>query len=239
MRLGFRLTALLLLAACAPPVGVRRVDPLSVQRSLTGNVLSTGWPSAPSLQLLSRLGLYDEFFANPPAVLAELHARLPPEGAEDLVFALSELSFFYAMDSGSRAYYLASAVYAYALLFPGVDGAVHLEKSDPRLRLGHDLYNRALTEALQRPEDGQMVLAPGPYPLPWGTLVLDLDETELDWAGYRLETFLPAADFDVRGLRNRYRWPGIGAPIVAGVGKVDPNRAVVRVNGQERIAVGL
>jgi len=239
MILRLSLAAVLLLAACTSPVGVRRVDPISVQRNLTGNVLSTGWPSAPSLQLLSRLGLYDDYFEDAPAVLAALRARLPASGADDLVFALSELSFFHAMESGAREYYLASAVYAYALLFPGIDGAPRLEKADPRLRLSHDLYNRALTEALLQPERGEMELAAGRYPLPWGELVLELDDSELDWAGYRLHTFLPAAELDVHGLRNRYRWPGIGAPIVAGIGKGDPERTVARADGAERVAVGL
>ena len=32
---------------------------------------------------------------------------------------------------------------------------------------------------------------------------------------FRLVDFVQAAELDVRGLRNRYRWPGIGAPLVA------------------------
>ena len=32
---------------------------------------------------------------------------------------------------------------------------------------------------------------------------------------FRLTDFVQAAEFDVRGLRNRYRWPGIGAPLIA------------------------
>jgi pimeloyl-ACP methyl ester carboxylesterase len=230
--------AALWFVACSSPVGVRRIDPVSVQRGLTANVLSSSWPSAPSLQLLTRLGLYDRFFEDPSAVLVELRADLPPAGAGDRVFALSELSFFHAMESGRREYFLAAAVYAYALLFPGVPDEEPLSASDPRLRLTYDLYNRALTEALAVPGDGELSLEPGRMALPWGELVLEIDRDELMWLHYPLESFMPAADFAVHGLRNRYRWPGVGAPLVAGLGQADQARSVRRTGG-ERIAVGL
>lgn len=241
--MSHRLVALVALAAlfgaCAAPVGVRRVDPLSVQRSLTANVLSTGWPSAPSLQLLTRLGESDRFFEDPAGVLAELRGGLPAEGADDRVFALSELSFFHAMESGRREYYLAAALYAYALLFPGTAAEQRLQESDPRLRLAYDLYNRALTEALAVEGDGELRLAAGEMTLPWGRLLVELDEGELEWAGYSLASFMPAADFAVRGLRNRYRWPGIGAPLVAGLGEADKSRTERVVPGGDRIVVAM
>ena len=52
-------------------------------------------------------------------------------------------------------------------------------------------------------------------PLPLGEIEIAFDRRELEWAGWRLGDFLPAAYFEVRGLRNRYRYPGIGAPLVA------------------------
>ncbi len=45
-----------------------------------------------------------------------------------------------------QAYYLAAAVYAYALLFPDDPQSVPLDPADPRLRLAYDLYNRGLAE---------------------------------------------------------------------------------------------
>ena len=48
----------------------------------------------------------------------------------------------------ARAYYLAAAVYAYALLFPEDQQNMPLDPSDPRLRLAYDLYNRGLAEGL-------------------------------------------------------------------------------------------
>jgi len=35
------------------------------------------------------------------------------------------------------------------------------------------------------------------------------------WGGFRLKRFIPVGEFDIRGLRNRYRQAGIGAPLAA------------------------
>ena len=46
-------------------------------------------------------------------------------------------------------------------------------------------------------------------------------EAELLWAGFRLKDFVPAADVEVRGLRNRYRIAGVGAPLAATIEPVE------------------
>ena len=48
------------------------------------------------------------------------------------------------------------------------------------------------------------------------------DETR--WVGWRLEQFVPAADLRVRGLQNRYRHAGIGAPLSASLGEPSATR---------------
>lgn len=188
----------------------------SVQRNLTRSVLSSGRPSASSMQALHRLDLADRFESEPAAVLAELHAGLPPQGNEARVFALAELCFLHALRAGDRRYFLAAALYAYAFLFPQGD-ATPPGRLDPRLRLAADLYNRGLTTGLDAHGDRELDLAPGPRPLPFGSLELSLDEAELRWGGYQMTRFFPVADVEVIGLRNRYRRPGIGAPLAADV----------------------
>jgi pimeloyl-ACP methyl ester carboxylesterase len=59
----------------------------------------------------------------------------------------------------------------------------------------------------------------GTFKLPFGEITVDFDEAQLIWEGFRLTDFVPAADVEVRGLRNRYRVPGIGAPLAA---KIEP-----------------
>ncbi len=209
-----------LLSACATPIGIHRADPRLVQQTLTANVLSTGEPGSFSVQMLRRLKLYDRFAADAESVLAELHGNLKPKGDEERIVALAELAFFHAEQSEEQAYYLASAVYAYAYLFPGAHGTPP-NRMDPRLRLAVDLYNRALTRGLASPDGEQVELAAGRHKLPFGELEITLDEANLIWAGYRLKSFVPALELEVRGLRNRYRKPGIGAPLAAALAPLE------------------
>src|SRR5262245_50804919 len=114
-----------------------------------------------------------------------------------------------------RAYYLAAAVYAYAFLFPDDPRDAPRDPADPRLRLAYDLYNRGLAEGLGTVNEEEVALVSGLHPLPFGTLEIESTATTFSWAGYRLEHFVPAANLAVRGLSNRYRRPGIGAPLAA------------------------
>ncbi|MCC6850660.1 MAG: hypothetical protein IT294_19390, partial [Deltaproteobacteria bacterium] len=233
---------------CATPVGVSRIDPQAAYRLHTVSALSEGEPSEASKTVLRRLGLMDRFTKDPAAVLAELHRGLAPTGDEHRLFALADLSFLHGERSGDRAYFLASAVYAYALLFPGAESPTRLHPSDPRLRLAYDLYNQGIAQGLaatdpapgaRRPGGGgqrgaraEVRLDAGTRRLPFGTLQLTLDETGLTWAGYPLEHFVSTTTLAVRGLRNRYRRPGLGAPLAASLADTAGARKPV---GAERI----
>lgn len=223
-------------AACVTPVGVAPVETQVANRLLSESALSVGRPSEPSRWVLRRLDLLDRFAEEPAAVLAALHRGLAAYPDEDLLFALAELSFLHAERSGEQSHYLASAVYAYALLFPGDGRAVRLHRSDPRLRLAHDFYNQGLAEGLAvRREDGEEVeirVASHVYPLPFGTLRVEARRADRWWAGYRLERFVATSHLQVRGLRNRYRRPGLGMSLAASLA---PSQAVALVPGAGRI----
>jgi pimeloyl-ACP methyl ester carboxylesterase len=207
------LGALLLASACATPIGAVSGNRQEVYRALTSNVLSTGKLSAATEQLLLRRGLAERFEEKPEEVLSEL--RGPGlDLSRDRLSALAELSFAYAEKSHKPAYYLAAAVYAYAYLLPE-DQAMAPRPVDPRNRLAADLYNLGLTLGLKTPDENQVILEAGTRELPFGTLDLTVDPKEFLWGGYRLSTFVPVAEFEVRGLRNRYRQPGIGVPLAA------------------------
>jgi triacylglycerol esterase/lipase EstA (alpha/beta hydrolase family) len=212
------LTASLALIAwgCATPIGVVYVDRSVAYHSLTANVLSADRPSSFSARQLMNLNLYQRFEDDPVGALAELHAGLAPKGDEDRIFALAELSFFYAQNSGDRSYYLASAVYAYAFLVPGPDGTPP-KGIDPRLRWAADIYNQSLTQAAKSADGAYAIPMGGTFKLPFGELTVTFNEADLIWADYRLKNFIPAADVEVRGLRNRYRTPGIGAALAASI----------------------
>jgi pimeloyl-ACP methyl ester carboxylesterase len=204
----------LVISGCATPIGVNYVEPRVAYHSLTTNILSADRPSSFSARQLINLNLYQRFEAEPEKALAEMHAGLAPTGDEDRVFALAELSFVHAENSGDRSYYLASAVYASAFLLPGKHAAAP-RGIDPRFRWAADIYNQALTRAAMLDDREHPVPRGGKFKLPFGEIVVEFDESELIWAGFRLKDFVPAADIEVRGLRNRYRIPGIGAAMAA------------------------
>ncbi len=134
-------------SGCATPVGVTHLDEQAAHRELNANILSTGKPSAYSTQILERTALSERFRNDPETVLAELNSGLGKPDERDRLFALSELSFAYAEDARNQSYYLASAVYAYAFLFPA-NPADAPGPYDPRLRLAVDLYNRGIALGL-------------------------------------------------------------------------------------------
>ena len=211
--LAILIGALLLASACATPVGVVRGNPQSVYRALTSSVLSTGEPSATTAQVLHRHGVATRFEDEPEAVLEAL--RGTGVGlSRDRLFALAELSFAHADREKKREYYLAAAVYAYAFLLPD-EPPPDANPIDPRMRLAADFYNLGLTLGLSAPDDSRVILETGDRTLSFGRLELTVDPTTFNWSGYRMSRFVPVAEFEVRGLANRYRQPGVGAPLAA------------------------
>jgi len=216
--LGFAIIALFA-SACATPVGVTRLDEQAAHRELSANVLSTGKPSEYSTQLLERNALSDRFDQDPQRVLAELNSGLGRTDERDRLFALSELSFAYAEESRNQAYYLASATYAYAFLFPP-NPADAPGEYDPRLRLALDLYNRSIALGLATNDGEEVDLGARQLSLPFGSLDLAVNAKGFSYGGYHLTKFVSLADLEVRGLRNTYRRAGIGAALSA---RVEPS----------------
>jgi pimeloyl-ACP methyl ester carboxylesterase len=233
----FLLLACLALAACATPVGVRTLEPEAANRKIAENVLSGGELSASTTQVLNRSGLTGLFEKDPAGAIAVLRGALAERPEADLRFALAELSFLHALRGGGRTYYRASSVYAFAFLFPD-SGETPPDPVDPRLRLAVDLYNLGLARGFASPETGELVLRKGWHQLPTGDLTLQVKESEFRWGPYRLVRLEDASRIDVRGLRNRYRWPGIGAPTVASLEAVPGagQRAYARVPAGLKVA---
>jgi pimeloyl-ACP methyl ester carboxylesterase len=238
LRLVLIAHAVVALAGCATPIGVTRVDPRAAQYELNASALTSPKPSAFSARELLNLNLYELYDDDPKEALAKLHRGLAPTGDEDRLFALAELSFLHAENSGDRAYYLAATLYASAYLLPGKNGE-RPRPIDPRARWSVDIFNRALAGALTAEDGEQVVLKGGQYALPFGELTASFDERDLLWAGFRLKDFISANELQVRGLRNRYREPGVGAPLVAGLEPVEAlaNAQFKRIPPRLKIAV--
>jgi hypothetical protein len=225
-------------AGCATPIGVNQVDRSVAYHSLTANAISAERASSFSARELINSNLYQEFQDNPQKALADLHSGLAAKGDADRLFALAELSFLHAQNSGERSYYLACAVYAYAFLYPGQQGTPP-RGMDPRLRWAVDLYNQALTQAAKSDDGAYAIPMGGKFKLPFGELTVSFNERDLIWFGFRLKDFVPAADVEVRGLRNRYRTPGIGAALAASIEPIttDTSNQSMRIPPRLKIPV--
>ncbi len=216
-----------LLAGCATPIGIRIADPREVQRYLTRNALTDDRPSDFSQNQLRRYDLLQEYADEPDAALAKLHAAALAEGfPPDGLFALAELSFQRAQQTELQTGYAAAVIYSYALLFPESERPPP-DELDPRTRIAADLYNRALTSAFRRAKNGTLELAAGrELALPFGRLSVTRSPDMLQIGGAELYDLQPVTEIEIRGLRNRYRRPGIGAPLAA---KTRPLPGVVPV----------
>jgi pimeloyl-ACP methyl ester carboxylesterase len=229
LRVALLAVLLTVAAACATPVGVTREDPKVLYRALSRSALSADAPSAFTEELLRRRGLDEAFEKNPEALLAELH-RTRTNRDSDRLFAMAELSFLHGRESHKREYLLASAVYAYAFLASAERRAQVMPAADPRVRWAVDLYNVAMTFGLKEsfpsangvdPPRDEVLLTDRTLDLPFGRIQLQGRPEQFVWGGYRLTRFIPLIDYKVRGLRNRYRQPGIGVPLAAEVTPVE------------------
>lgn len=141
-------------------------------------------------------------------------------------FALSELSFYHAKESGKRSYYLAAAVYAFAFLFPDRAGRPP-DPTDPRLRAACDLYSRGITQGFLSDNGKEVEVRAGVFPLPFGSLTVTFNESQLRWTDDQsLTDFIPATDLAISSLNNRYVRPGIGTPLAASTVLLHPGREV-------------
>lgn len=211
-----------LVSACATPVGVTRIDPRQVHRELTRSVLSAHDLSQFTRNILYQQDLTRRFEDDPAGAIAALHeVVIDGHGGQDELFALAELSFRHAEDSGDRSHYLAAMAYASAFLLPS-DPERRPPALDPRRRIAADLYNRGLTEGFASADGKTVELKAGSYPLPFGSLDVTFDESKLRWGRRKLVRFVPVADLEVSGLATRYRWPGLGAPLAASTEPLDP-----------------
>ncbi len=212
-RVGF---LALLLAGCASPVGIDVVSPRQVQRYLTRSALTADEPSDASKNELRRYDLLHAYDDDSNAALAKLHEAAAQEGfPEAALFALAELWFLRADDDELQSSYAASLIYAYAFLFPEGDRR-ELDPLDPRERVAADLYNRALTLAFKRTKQGTLALdGSGKFALPFAQVTIDASRDTLKDSGTELYNLQPVAELMVKGMQNRYRQPGIGAPLAA------------------------
>ena len=86
---------------------------------------------------------------------------------------------------------------------------------DPRVRIACDLYNRGLTSAFASGDRSKVELRSGRFDLPFGSIDVTFDSATARWGDLALSGFTPADELHIKGLENRYRQRGIGAPLAA------------------------
>jgi len=209
-----------ILAGCQTPVGVKVEDPRTVERELGANILGSGSLSARTRIYLRAWAAEAEYERNPEEVLAKLHDWVVgaimngDPMANSALVALAELCF----DVGDRhhdpRYFLQSVVYAWGYLFP-YDPTLRIDPIDARMQLAIGLYNRGLARAFASRRVTELEARSGLIELPFGVLYIEVDEASRHWRGGVLSRFTVASELSVRGMRNRYRWPGLGVALAA------------------------
>jgi pimeloyl-ACP methyl ester carboxylesterase len=206
---------LLLAAGCATPVGVERVDASTAQRQLTTNALTADELSPSARNVLRRWVLSDRYDDDPAGAIAALHTIVTDgRGDEDEVITLAEMAYLYAEKTHQRPYFLAAAIYSFAFLFPE-RGLQPPSPYDPRFRLAADLYSLGIIHAFASVDDTTVEFKNGNYQLPFGWVDVAVNPSGFEWHNRRVVALTPVEEVAVRGLANRYRHPGIGAPLAA------------------------
>jgi hypothetical protein len=206
---------LLLTTGCETPVGVERLDAVTAQRQLTANALTTHELSPSARNVLRRWVLSQRYDDDPAGAIAALHTISTDGGGdEDEVITLAEMAYLYAEKTHQRSYFLGAAIYSFAFLFPD-KGLEPPSPYDPRMRLAADLYSLGIIHGFASTDDATVEFSSGDYELPFGRVHVAVNPSGFEWHNRRVLALTPVEEVAVRGLANRYRHPGIGAPLAA------------------------
>jgi hypothetical protein len=126
-RLGLLACLLLALAACSAPVKVDRVGLRTAYDDLNRTALSSDQLSEATRTVLRRAALLETFDYRPDDAITALRAQAIVTGMRwpDL-YALAEQYYYEGLRTKSKAMLLASALYAYAVLFPAARSTVRV-----------------------------------------------------------------------------------------------------------------
>jgi len=194
---------------------VERVDATSAQHELTANALTADELSPSARNVLRRWVLSERYDDDPAGAIAALHTiTTDGRGDEDEVITLAEMAYLYAEKTHQRPYFLGAAIYSVAFLFPE-KGLKPPSPYDPRLRLAADLYSLGIIHAFASADDTTVEFKTGNYQAPFGWVQVAVNPSGFEWHNRRVVALTPVEEVAVRGLANRYRHPGIGAPLAA------------------------
>src|ERR1700760_3912222 len=170
----------LALAACSAPVKVDRVDLRTAYDELNRTALSSDRLSEVTRTVLRRAALLEVFDRRPDEAITALRAQAVATGMHwPVLYALAEMNYFEGRRTRSKPMMLASALYAYAVLFPAADADRPSPYSAQFLH-AVDFYNLALTQVLSgAAAEGVADLQSGRYDLPFGAVDVTIDKASL------------------------------------------------------------
>jgi len=247
LRFGWFLSAVILLAGCATPIGIKQVSPHDSYRELMANPLTEGVASNATTIVLRRFDLIGEYESDPAAVITYLHDKALHDDRRDILYALAELSYLYgerlekSVKSAEQVlapdYFLIASIYAYFFL---LDDRIDPPPNafDIRARTACDLYNFALWRGLETGDAGALNLTAAVRKLPVGALAITVDLTKYPWKLEEFERFEPVDKYVIRGISIRNRSKGVGSALI-GVKKVskeapfplaEPTTIFLRIN---------
>ena len=151
-------------------------------------------------------------------MIIQLHQTIASSAADpDVLFALAELTYRRALDTNRSPYFLASAVYAYAFLFPE-DPRQRPSAFDARLRAACIIYNRGVAAAFASPDGRGVDLRTASFDLPVGHIDIAFEAASARWGDVQLANYVSANNLSVSVLDALYRRHGIGASLAAEAG---------------------
>lgn len=223
LRFSLLLLALVLLAGCATPIGIRQVSPRDSYRDSVINPLTEGVASNETNIVLHRFDLSSKYESDPAEAIEFLHDKALHDDRRDTLYALAELSYLYGeqlLQSTDEAdqglapdYFLLASIYAYLFLLDDRPEPAPTA-FDIRTRTACDLYNFALWRGMATGESGALSLTAAVRKLPVGTLAITVDRARFPWALEEFERFEPTDRYAVRGVSIRNRTKGIGSSLI-------------------------
>ena len=213
----------MLVSACATPVGVRGITPRAAYKDAQANPLGKAVLSDETKVVLDRFDLQRTFKSDPAAAIARLHEKALADDRRDIRYALAEIcylhgdqlrrSFFNGTRKRASDYFLMSAIYSYLYLLADMREPPPAA-FDQRFRTACDLYNFSLWRSLS-PGNGDKVTFPDGYrALPVGGLTLRLDRSKLPREFEGFDKYVASPGYDVRGITVRNRTAGMGLPLI-------------------------
>ena len=217
------LLGLCFLSGCATPVGVDKISPREAYINTYTNPLNSAVLSDSSKFVLNRYNLLKQFKKDPAATIADLHEKALHDDRGDILYALAEATYLYGSQLGDSSqkndqslapdYYLLSALYSFYFI-KEQHVSQRLNIFDHRARTAVDMYNFGLWQAFATGDAEGLVLKTAERKLPFGSISITLDTTQLTWEIETVEKFLPADQYSVRGVSVRNRISGIGLPLI-------------------------